>query len=202
MEISCFTRGLLMGFSIAAPVGPIGLLCIKRTLSDGFTTGLCSGLGAAMADAFFGLLAGLGVAAISSALLSAGWLLHLVGGLFLIYLGYKTCLAKPACKAAESRGSGQLAAFLSTFFLTVTNPLTIMSFAAVFAGIGGTKAPADIPTVVCLVAGVFMGSVSWWLLLSGGVSILREKISEIAFTWINRGSGLLICGFGIWSLSG
>lgn len=199
MEIPLFIRGVIIGFSIAAPVGPIGVLCIKRSLSDGFAAGLCSGVGAAMADAVYGSVAAMGVVAVSSILISTKWWLQVIGGLFLIYLGCRTIYLKPIPRTSVSTGTGLLLAFLSTFFLTITNPMTILSFAAVFAGIGAGNTEG-VAGVAFLVSGVFVGSVCWWLLLSGGVSVLRERINERALAWVNRGSGLLICGFGVWSL--
>jgi len=136
MDITFFLRGFAIGFSIAAPVGPIGVLCIRRTLAEGRASGLVSGLGAATADAIYGCIAGFGLTFISTFLVSQQAWLHLVGGVFLCYLGLKTLFAKPAEGAALDRANGLVAAYASTFFLTITNPMTIISFAAIFAGLG------------------------------------------------------------------
>jgi len=136
MGLATLLRGLVIGFSIAAPVGPIGVLCIRRTLADGRATGLAVGLGAAAADAVYGAIAGFGLTAVSSLLVRQQGILRLVGGLFLCYLGVRTFLARPADRAARAGGAGLVGAFTSTFGLTLTNPATILSFVAVFAGLG------------------------------------------------------------------
>jgi threonine/homoserine/homoserine lactone efflux protein len=191
-------RGFIIGISIAAPVGPIGVLCIRRTLSDGRLTGLLSGLGAAAADVVYGAIAAFGLSVIMNVLIDqAGWL-KLIGGLFLLYLGIKTLLSKPAEEAAKAKSSGLLSAFLSTFFLTITNPMTILSFIAIFAGLGTTTQQAASPMI--LVAGVFAGSAAWWLTLSFGVGLMRERVTPNLMLWINRTSGMVIILFGIYSL--
>lgn len=199
MDISLFIRGLLIGLSIAAPVGPIGVLCIRRTLSDGRAAGFASGLGAATADALFGCVAGFGLTFISGVLLAQqGWF-RLIGGLFLCYLGVKTLLSHPAEVAATAQGKGLLGAYTSTLFLTATNPLTIFAFAAIYAGLGA--ATGNYGAALTLVAGVFTGSALWWLLLSGGVSLFRAKFNARSLLWVNRISGVVVVGFGLLALS-
>src|SRR5271155_5027941 len=136
MSFNFLFKGIIIGFTIAAPVGPIGVLCIRRSLADGRKIGLATGLGAATADAAYGCVAGFGLTVISSFLVGHRFWLGLLGGLFLCYLGIRTFMSKPSGKAAEVRGSGLFSAYLSTFFLTMTNPMTILSFVAVFAGFG------------------------------------------------------------------
>ncbi|WP_449420263.1 LysE family translocator [Phormidium nigroviride] len=202
MDISFFSRGLIVGFSIAAPVGPIGVLCIRRTLAQGRAVGLISGLGAATADGLYGSIAGFGLTFISGFLVSQQVWLRIIGGIFLCYLGITTFLAKPAQSAAEATGKGLIGAYASTFFLTVTNPLTILSFAAIFAGLGVASAGSNYLDSGILVLGVFLGSAIWWLLLSTGVSILRKKFDDRSLIWINKISGLIIIIFGIIALLG
>jgi threonine/homoserine/homoserine lactone efflux protein len=202
MDSTLFLRGLVVGLSIAAPVGPIGVLCIRRTLAQGRSYGLVSGLGAATADAVYGCVAGFGLTFISSFLVDQQIWLRLVGGAFLCYLGIKTLLAKPADEAAEAGGTGLLGAYASTFILTLTNPMTILSFAAIFAGLGVAETGGDYASAAILVLGVFTGSVLWWLLLSGGVSLFRKKFTPQAQVWVNRVSGLVVVGFGIFALWG
>ena len=197
-----FSRGLIVGFSIAAPVGPIGVLCIRRTLAQGRAVGLISGLGAATADSLYGAIAGFGLTFISGFLVSQQVWLRIIGGIFLCYLGMTTFLAKPAQSAAEVTGKGLIGAYASIFFLTVTNPLTILSFAAIFAGLGVASAGSNYLDSGILVLGVFLGSALWWLLLSTGVSILRKKFDDRSLIWINRISGLIIIIFGIIALLG
>ena len=200
MDLTFLLRGLVIGFSIAAPVGPIGVLCIRRTLADGWPAGLVSGLGAASADALYGCVAGFGVAFISNFLVSQQTWLRLVGGAFLCWLGIKTFLAKPADQPSRGTAKGLAGAYASTFFLTLTNPLTIISFAAIFAGLGLAGARGNYASAFVLVLGVFSGSALWWLLLSGGVGLFRTRFSPHLLHWVNRVSGAVIAGFGIFAL--
>ncbi|MGA7730084.1 MAG: LysE family transporter [Chloroflexia bacterium] len=202
MDISFFLRGLLIGFSIAAPVGPIGVLCIRRTLADGRAYGFISGLGAATADAFYGFVAGFGLTFISSFLVSQGLWLRLIGGLFLLYLGVRTFISMPpTTPTANDKGRlGLASAYLSTLALTLTNPATILSFAVVFAGLGLASGSGDYLAAILLVIGVFIGSALWWLLLSGGISLVRDRFTLRALSWVNRSSGILITAFGIIAL--
>jgi len=193
-------RGLIIGFSIAAPVGPIGVLCIRRTLAEGRASGLVSGLGAATADATYGCIAGFGLTFISNFLVSQQVWLRLIGGVFLCYLGLKALLAKPAEQAALAKGNGLVGAYASTFFLTLTNPMTILSFAAIFAGLGLASTSGNYMTAGVLVLGVFIGSALWWLILSGGVSVFRAKFNPHGLQWVNRISGAIIMGFGLFAL--
>jgi threonine/homoserine/homoserine lactone efflux protein len=202
MNSSLFLRGLILGLSIAAPVGPIGVLCIRRTLAQGRSYGLVSGLGAATADAVYGCVAGFGLTFVSGFLVDQQSWLRLIGGAFLCYLGIKTLLAKPVQDPAEAKGVGLLGAYGSTFFLTLTNPMTILSFAAVFAGLGVAETGGDYGSAAILVAGVFTGSALWWLILSGGVSLFRDRFTPQALVWVNRISGLVVLGFGVFALWG
>lgn len=201
MDLTFLFRGILIGFSIAAPVGPIGVLCIRRTLANGRAAGLVSGLGAATADALYGCVAGFGLTLISNFLVQQQWWWGLIGGLFLCYLGVKTLLSKPAEQAASAKGTGLLGTYASTFFLTVTNPMTILAFAAIFAGLGLANTSGSYGSAAILVLGVFLGSALWWLLLSGGVSLLRERFTTTGLHWVNRVSGVIILGFGLFALS-
>lgn len=197
-NFSLFLRALIIGVSIAAPVGPIGVLCIRRTLSDGKLAGFLSGMGAASADMLYGAIAAFGLTIISNLLVENAFWLQIVGGGFLLYLGVKTFLEKPTEHAAQAKQGGYLSMYLSTFFLTITNPITILSFAAIFAGaMLGEK--LNLPFV--MVAGVFAGSAFWWLTLSLGVGLMRGHINQNHMAWINRISGAIIILFGIFSLT-
>ena len=191
-----FLRGLLIGFSIAAPVGPIGVLCIRRTLAEGRLAGFLSGMGAASADMFYGAVAAFGLTAVQDILLGQSNWLRLVGGIFLLYLGVKTFLSKPAEQAARSSRGGLFGAYLSTFFLTITNPITILSFIAIFAGLRLGETNGDYSSATTMVLGVFLGSAAWWLTLSTGVSFLREKFTPALLSWVNRLAGVIIFAFG------
>lgn len=199
-------RGIVLGLSIAAPVGPIGVLCIRRTLSEGRAFGFASGLGAATADALYGAMAAFGLSFVATFLISHEFWLRLIGGLFLCYLGLRTLIVRPAdasatLRAPSARGATGLgSAYATTLALTATNPMTILSFVAIFAGLGlsaGSYLDAGL-----LVLGVFLGSALWWLVLSGGVSLIRGRLSAAGLRWINVISGLIVLGFGLLALLG
>jgi threonine/homoserine/homoserine lactone efflux protein len=211
VNIVFLLRGLGLGFAIAAPVGPIGVLCIRRTLAEGRVVGLVTGLGAATADATYGAVAAFGVSAVTAVLVSERLWIHLLGALFLAWLGLRTALARPSARLAElesaapaasgdpGRRRGLLAAWASTVALTLTNPTTILSFAAVFAGLG--LAGASYAAAGLTVAGVFLGSALWWVILSGGVNLLRARFGARAMRWVNVISGLLLLGFAVFALA-
>lgn len=198
MDPEFLLKGLAIGFSIAAPVGPIGLLCIQRTLSGGRSSGLASGLGAATADAFYGSVAGFGLAFVSTFLISEQALLRLVGGAFLILLGARTVLRKGGVSSGEGqRPHGYYGDYASTLALTLTNPLTIISFAAVFAGLGLGNHGGDYPDAVALVVGVFAGSAAWWLILSTAVGTMGHRFTPGTMRLLNVLAGAVIALFGI-----
>lgn len=190
----------MIGFSIAAPVGPIGVLCIRRTLSDGRAYGLVSGLGAAAADTVYGCIAGFGLTFVSNLLIEQQRWLRLGGGIFLCYLGLRTLLSRPHSQEVAPGGNGLFSAFASTFFLTLTNPITIISFAGIFAGLGIVSAQGDYFSAGILVAGVFLGSGLWWFILSNIVSFFRTQLNSDKMGWINRLAGIVIAGFGLLAL--
>lgn len=201
MDIGFFPKGLIIGFSIAAPVGPIGVMCIRRTLADGMISGFLSGLGAATADAAYGMIAGFGLTIISNFLIGQQAWLRLFGGMFLCYLGIRTFLMRPAQKPAlPNHHQGLFGNYFSTFILTLTNPMTILSFAAVFAGLGLGMDNASNMSSLILVSGVFLGSASWWLFLSLIVSLFRKRFNTTGLLWVNRVSGLVIIVFGLIAL--
>jgi threonine/homoserine/homoserine lactone efflux protein len=205
--LQLFLRGLAMGFAIAAPVGAIGVLCIRRTLAGGRSLGLATGLGAATADAVYGAIAAFGVTALSVALLGARAWLGLAGGLFLVYLGARTIAARPIDECADERmpasaPSSLLAAYGSTFLLTLGNPSTILAFVAVFAALGVSAAGAGLAGAAAIVLGVFCGSAAWWLLLSTGIGLVRHRLSGNVMVWIDRLSGAVIVVFGLLAAAG
>lgn len=238
-------KGILMGVAIAAPVGPIGLLCIRRTLAQGRWIGLATGLGAATADGFYGVVAAFGLVALSNFLVDNTSVLQLLGGVFLCYLGLSTFFAKDSLSSTSvsvtsvsdtsvldtsaatsldvstsdrSADTGSLVrtvasnqrarlprlsvAYASTFFLTLTNPATIFSFIAIFAGLGITQ--SNYVSAIALVLGVFVGSALWWLFLVSGVSYLRRRVTPQRLARFNRSStkvfGVLILAFGVVAL--
>ncbi|MGE5123909.1 MAG: LysE family translocator [Acidobacteriaceae bacterium] len=202
MDVHNFVAGLIIGFSIAAPVGPIGVLCIRRTLTSGRLSGLVSGLGAATADGLYGCVAAFGLTFISNILIHQQVWLRLLGGLFLCYLGLKAFISIPDDPAAQSSRPTLFSSYASTFFLTLTNPLTILSFAAIFAGLGVKLGQSDYAIATVTVLGVFLGSACWWVLLTSVVHLVRTRFQPSGLLWVNRISGMVILGFGIFALAG
>jgi threonine/homoserine/homoserine lactone efflux protein len=199
--IASLGRGALLGFSIAAPVGPIGVLCIRRTLAEGRWSGLATGLGAAAADGVYGAIAALGLTWVTSLLVHQQAWIRGLGGAFLVWLGVTTFLARPSEGAADAKATGLASAFGTTFALTLTNPMTILSFVAVFAGLGlGAGASASMASSLALVVGVVLGSAAWWLLLSAIVDRLRSRFDPTRMVWVNRVSGAIITAFGVVAL--
>ena len=191
-----FLQGLVIGFSTAAPVGPIGLLCIQRSLAKGSISGLISGLGAATADAAYGSIAAFGIASVSTLLVNQQAWIRLVGGAFLIFLGTRIYLRAPSDSAAPMKTRNLFGDYASTFVLTLSNPLTIISFAAIYAGLGLAGAGGDYTAAVAVVSGVFSGSVLWWVVLSAGVGSLRARLRPNGMRWVNRISGAILFTFG------
>lgn len=207
MYLNIILQSFLIGISIAAPVGPIGVLCIRRTLAEGRIAGFISGLGAATADACYGAIAAFGLTFISLFLIQHTFWLKLGGGIFLVILGIRTFLTPPTIhflepQTQENRKS-LFSFYASTFFLTITNPLTILSFAAIFASIGGgsKETSGDYIASAIMVLGIFLGSCAWWFILSGLTGYFRSKLNENLMTWINRISGTIITGFGLFALA-
>lgn len=194
-------QGFLIGLSIAAPVGPIGILCINRTLSNGLWVGLCSGLGAAVADAVYGCIAGFGLASVSSFLMTYENPIRLAGGLFLAYLGIRTMIAKTNSATETHSVSTLWQNFASTFFLTLANPATILSFIAIYASLGVVEAGVQYLEAFTIILGVFLGSLCWWCILSTSIHIIHHKLSNTALGWINRLSAFILISFGLFALA-
>ncbi|HEY7417664.1 MAG TPA: LysE family translocator [Ktedonobacteraceae bacterium] len=200
MDVSFFLRGLLIGLSIAATVGPMFMLCVQRTLQKGYWYGLLSGLGIATADGIYGSIAGFGLTTITAFLVHQQIWIRLIGGLFLLYLGIRTFLTQPAERAVNVQEGNFLRAYLSTLALTLTNPMTILSFTAIFMGIGVGSTGGNYVTATLVVVGVFLGSGCWWLILTGSIELLRKRFSHRWLYWLNRCSGAIIALFGLVAL--
>jgi threonine/homoserine/homoserine lactone efflux protein len=241
MDVSVFARGFGLGFSIAAVLGPIGVLCLRRSLVSGFGLAFISGLGAATADATYAAVAAFGVSAVATLLVDQRFWFRLVGGAFLVYLGQAALRSRvsidgdvlPASgrrgRAGEDQGGGALVvsgggappgagqtpssgietsaagrmavAYGSTLGLTLSNPMTILSFGAIFAGLGIRALEAGSPAAsLALVAGVFSGSAAWWFVLASAGARLRRWVTSRRLRWVNIASGLVIVAFGAQSL--
>jgi threonine/homoserine/homoserine lactone efflux protein len=203
MDPTLMIRGFVLGFTIAAAVGPISLLCIRRTLAEGRLVGLVSGLGVATADATYGAIAAFGLTAVTDLLVDGRRVLGIVGGGFLLWLAWRTFRAVPTEAAAVPADApdrrGLPGAYLSTLGLTLTNPMTILSFGALFVGLGVTGGGAAGATLLTL--GVFAGSAAWWVVLVAAVGTLRTRITPRGLRRVNMASGLLIGAFAIVALA-
>jgi threonine/homoserine/homoserine lactone efflux protein len=197
MDFELFIKGFIIGISIAAPVGPIGILCIQRTLSGGNIQGVVTGLGAATADAVYGFIAAFGLTFISNFLVAQSNWFRLIGGIFLCYLGTRALLAKPSGESISMGNRSTISAYGTTLFFTLTNPMTILFFAGIFAGLGIVSKSIHYTSASLMVLGVFIGSAVWWLILSGSTSILRDKLNESKLGWVNKISGGIILAFGV-----
>ncbi|WP_319520387.1 LysE family transporter [uncultured Martelella sp.] len=201
MLIVLFLKAVLLGLAIAAPVGPIGALCINRALTRGFWVGVSGGLGTALADASYGALAALGFAAFSAVLAKISMPMAIGGGVFLIFLGWREMRQTGAKPAAETAGAGDLLKTTAmTYVLTIANPVTLLSFVAIFAGFGLSNAGGGIAPAI-VVAGVFTGSLLWWIFLSGLVAAIRHCLPKEFARWVARISGGILIGFGMVAIS-
>jgi threonine/homoserine/homoserine lactone efflux protein len=193
-------KGVAVGFVIAVPVGPVGVLCVRRTIFEGRLFGFLSGLGAASADTIFGIVAGFGLTVVSDLLLGYQDWLRLAGGLFLVYVGANALRKRIVrCETPEKNAENLLSAYLSTFALTITNPVTILAFLGIFAGVGFTGEEATLGRAAMLVAGVLLGSLIWWIGISLGAGIFRKSFGERHLVLLNRISGgiLTLSGIGL-----
>lgn len=204
MDIIFFLKGLVIGFVIAVPIGPIGILCARRTLTHGRRAGFFSGMGASTADVLYGFIAAFGLTFISNFLYSYQFWLRLAGGALLCFLGIKTFSEKPEVKDVFSilrKKKRHAGMYASTFFLTLTNPMTIFSLAAVFAAFGITGTRGSVLSAAVLILGVFLGSVLWWLFLVGVFTVFKRQFKQHELQWINRIAGLIITGSGVFALA-
>ena len=191
-------RGILLGLAVAAPVGPMSLLCMQQTLARGFLAGFVAGLGVATADAVYGTVAALGLVAVTDVLVGQQTWLRLLGGVAMIYLGVGAARARPAtAKEAGVGGMGVARSYAATFGLTLMNPSTILSFVALFAGLGLGAGETEAAAPLALVAGVFAGSAQWWLLVTGGIAFARSRVSLRVQRIINVAAGLALIVFGV-----
>jgi threonine/homoserine/homoserine lactone efflux protein len=191
MELTFFLKGIAIGFIMAIPIGPIGIMCIRKTLTEGRLSGLIIGLGAATADLFYGCVAVFGLTVISDTLNNQRFWIRIIGGALLFFLGIKTFLAQPKDPKLKISGSGRLRSFFTVVVLTLTNPITIFAFIAVFAAFGLGDGLSFFSAVV-LVAGVFIGSCLWFFFLTSGTILFRKKLDLVGLKWVNKIAGILI----------
>jgi threonine/homoserine/homoserine lactone efflux protein len=196
-------KGVAVGVVVALPFGPVGLLFVRRTLFEGVSFGLASGLGAACADTIFGVIAGLGLSVVRDWILSYQDWLGTAGGLYLVYAGLRALAARHVPEPEPLAGEALAGAFASAFALTITNPITILAFAAIFTKVGVGNASSHV-AIAMLVAGVFVGSTLWWIAISIGIAPFRHRRHSATLRWINLVSGaiLLLSGAGLLTIAG
>ncbi|MGE5499821.1 MAG: LysE family translocator [Syntrophothermus sp.] len=199
MGLIIFLKGALIGFIMAVPLGPIGIICIRKTLTEGRLQGLVIGFGAATADLLYGSVAAFGLTIVSDLIISQKIWIRLVGGTLLLFLGVKTFRKQPADPKFHIQNSSIIRSYLTTIFLTLTNPLAIFAFIAVFAALGLGYDLSNY-SASALVAGVFTGSALWFLLLSSGVVLFRKKLELNGLRWVNKIAGVLIIVSGFIAL--
>ena len=202
-ELWLFLKAVSIGLAIAAPLGPIGALCIQRTLARGFAAGLAGGIGTALADATYAAAAAAGFAAFARVVDAVSLPLAVLGGGFLLWLAWKGWprgAAGPVQAARAPEPRGWLSTLLTTYALTMTNPATILSFAAIFAGLGLADAAGPLSALL-VVSGIFAGSMLWWVFLSGTVAALHHRLPAAFATWTARVSSLMMAGFGLWAFA-
>ncbi len=197
--MTLFLKALVFGFLLAASVGPLWILCFRRTLAQGPLAGFASGMGVAIADSLYGAVAAFGLTAVSGFLLRHAFWIGLAGGVFLVYLGVKALLARPSLEGGNEPRIGAAQAFLSTLALTLANPPTIVAFAAIFAGLG--LVTSDYAAAARVVLAVFLGSAAWWIVLVAATGWLRGRIGPRQLRAISVVSGLSILGFAAWQFA-
>lgn len=195
-----FLWGGLIGLAVAVPVGPVNILCLQRTLKSGVIVGLLSGLGAALGDSFFGFVAAFGVTVVADFLMAHLRLFQTIGGILLLFLALRTWRERPHLEVRGSAAVQMLKGFLSAFFLTITNPVTILGFIAIFASVGLNRIGENLDQANSLVAGIFAGSALWWVILTNGARFLKGRLNDHHLLMINRASALLMVAFGLFAL--
>ena len=194
--VELLVRGLLAGLFIAAPVGPVNVLCISRTLTKGWRSGLVSGFGAATADTLYGCIAGFSITFIIQFLLREEFWIRLFGGILLVLIGVRYYFKQPQSLSAQNQEGPEHSDYVSTLFLNLTNPTTVLSFLAILATLGMKEDRASWLTLL-LVGGIFCGSMLWWIILVSIVNRVRDQIDDHAMLWMNRVAGVAIGGFGV-----
>jgi threonine/homoserine/homoserine lactone efflux protein len=199
-SLELLLRGAAAGVAISAPVGPVNVLCVSRTLSKGWFAGLISGLGAAAADTFYGAIAGFSISIVISFLIREQSRLRFFGGILLILIGVWYYFKRPQSLSATQDSQNAHSDFVTTFLLNLTNPTTVLSFLAVLAALGLSERRSA-PLTLVMIGGIFAGSMAWWLLLTGLTNRFRSRFDDRAMFWMNRIAGIAIGAFGVVMMS-
>jgi threonine/homoserine/homoserine lactone efflux protein len=196
MELLFFLKGLVIGFAMAVPIGPLGVMCVRKTLAEGHSRGLIIGLGAATVDSLYGSIGAFGLTFVSDVIAGQNFWLRLVGGGLLMFLGMRTFRAKGKDSIIPFANKGLLGSYISAFILALTNPVTIFAFFAVFAAFGLGHQLSLISASV-LVLGVFVGTCLWFLTLSYVATVFRKKLDSVGLILVNKISGVLLILSGV-----
>lgn len=196
MDLSLFIQGIIIGLTLAVPVGPISLLCIHRAVADGRLHGIVSGIGVASADSFYAAVSFLGLTVISGLIISQQYLFRFLAGIVLIFIGIRVFLSAPADVTTRNGHTTYLKDYLSMVAITIANPMTLLFFMLIVPGFGIVIHGSSLLAALEFVAGVFFGSVAWWILLCGFAGTVRTRVSRRNLQSINRVSGILISCFG------
>jgi len=197
MTLLILLNGIIIGFSASVPLGPIGILCIQKTLNKGFLSGFIAGLGAAFADMFYAIIAGFGVTFIITFIEEQHFYIRILGGLILVILGYRIFSTNPAIQLRKKKkNSSFIGDFFSVFALTLSNPMAFFFFGAAFAGFGVVKEESNFSDIAILIAGVFLGATIWWTILNTLVNVFRKKFRLKRLWWINKIAGSIVILFG------
>lgn len=204
MGIEIFIQGIILGFSASVPLGPMGLICIQKTLNRGRLAGLVSGAGAAAADTFYAVIAAFGISFITDFIQKEQFTLRIIGSIILVLLGFKIFITNPAIQIRKQQGkkNNLIGDFVSIFFLTLSNPITVFFFGAVFASTGILKGENSFLELIEVVVGVFTGAMLWWLILTTVVNVFRSKFRLKRLWWINKITGAVIVIFGLVAIIG
>lgn len=203
MEINNLVNGIIIGFSASVPLGPIGVLCIQKTINKGRLSGFISGLGAATSDMVYAIIAGFGLSFVTAFIIEQQLYLRIAAGIILFYLGFRIFFSNPGRemrKQARKKGRGLAGDFISLFLLTFSNPLTVFFFLGAFAAFGVVKGESSFLSILILTVGVFLGAAFWWSILTTIVNIFRKKFRLKSIWWINKIAGIIVIGFAIFAI--
>jgi threonine/homoserine/homoserine lactone efflux protein len=196
LEYILFIKGIIVGISTSAPLGPLGILCIQRTINKGVFSGFITGFGAAFADIIYASIAGFGISIIADFLREYQIFIRIIGGIILLIVGIMIFRSNPVKQIRQQNSQNYFGYFISSLFITITNPITIVVFGAVFASLGLDEVSTINPIIITLI-GIFSGALLWWLSLTVSVNIFRNKIRLRNLWWINKITGILVSLFGL-----
>ena len=198
MIVEYFLKGIILGLIVSAPLGPLGILCIQRTINRGFLSGLVTGIAAAMADLLYALIAGFGISVIATFFDENQIAIRIIGGIIVIFLGIRIYISNPAkqFRRQKTQKRNYISDYISGFIITTTNPMVIVIFGAAFASLGIGEAEYN-KSIAITITGIFTGAISWWISLTVVVNIFREKVNLRKLWWINKITGVLAILFGL-----